>query len=335
MILKHKRKALLFLKILISLGLLGFVISKAGLTTEEGWQALLNTVRGANLLYVFLSLVVGVGLILLSAWKWRILLQSKGIHVSLFRLFSFSYIGRFFNLFLPTSVGGDIVRVWDLGQHTGQKTEALASVFVERLTGLITLVVVSLLALVAGASRTQPPVVIASLIFVAVLVMIILWLVLDGRILAILKKLAATKYHFANKLIAKLEQAHIAISAYKNDHKTLAIVFLISAVFYLLAIINVWVTALAFSQNVSFQDMLLAAPVIMLIMNLPVSIGGLGLMEAAYAMTFALYGYSGTLAISTALLMRAKTFINGIIGGLFHLAKLRSNAALAVETAND
>jgi uncharacterized protein (TIRG00374 family) len=195
--------------------------------------------------------------------------------------------------------------------------------------------VVSLLALVAGASRTQAPIVIASLVFVAILVIIILWLVLDGRLLTGLKRLTTTKYHFASKLIAKLEQAHVAISAYKNDHKTLIIVFLISAAFYLLAVINVWVTALAFSQNVSFGDMLLAVPVIMLIMNLPVSIGGLGLMEAAYAMTFVMFGYSGTLAISTALLMRVKTFINGIIGGLFHIAKLRNNAALAVERAND
>lgn len=331
-----KRKALLLLKILISLGLLGFVVFKTGLMTPAGWQELLSTIRGAKLIYVVLSLLVGVGLILLSAWKWKILLHSKGIEVSLFRLFSISYIGRFFNLFLPTSVGGDVVRVWDLGKLTGQKTEALASVFVERLTGLITLVVISLGALfMTGVNHSQQAIILASLAFVTVLVIVILWMVLDSRLLKLLKKLLLPKYHFANKLIAKLEQAHQAIGAYKNDHKTLAIAFAISALFYLFAIINVWVTARAFSSDIAFQDMLLAVPAIMLIMNLPVSIGGLGLMEAAYAMTFVAFGYPGALAISTALLMRLKTFINGGIGGVFHLIRLREKDMPTVEVANE
>ena len=73
--------------------------------------------------------------------------------------------------------------------------------------------------------------------------------------------------------------------------------------------------------------MLLAVPAIMLIMNLPVSIGGLGLMEAGYALLFPLFGYSPALALSTALLMRFKTLVNGGIGGILHLSRLREQKA--------
>ena len=54
-------------------------------------------------------------------------------------------------------------------------------------------------------------------------------------------------------------------------------------------------------------------------MNLPVSIGGLGLMEASYTVSFELLGYSAELGLITALVMRAKAVLDGLIGGLFEL----------------
>ena len=65
--------------------------------------------------------------------------------------------------------------------------------------------------------------------------------------------------------------------------------------------------------------MIIAVPIIMLVMNLPVSIGGLGLMEASYTVGFELLGYSAELGLTTALIMRAKTLIDALIGGVFEL----------------
>jgi uncharacterized membrane protein YbhN (UPF0104 family) len=61
-------------------------------------------------------------------------------------------------------------------------------------------------------------------------------------------------------------------------------------------------------------------------MNLPVSIGGIGLMEAAFTFFFPLFGYSAALAVSTALLMRLKNILYGLAGGLLHLGRLRGAA---------
>ena len=67
--------------------------------------------------------------------------------------------------------------------------------------------------------------------------------------------------------------------------------------------------------------MVIAVPFIMLIMNLPVSIGGLGLMEASYTVAFGLLGYSAELGLITALLMRGKALLDALIGGMIELGR--------------
>ena len=92
-----------------------------------------------------------------------------------------------------------------------------------------------------------------------------------------------------------------------------------------MAVVNVYVTALAFDREVQFLQLLLAVPLIMFIMNLPVSIGGLGLMEFAFVFIFELFGYGGGLALSTAVMMRLKSFADAGLGGLLYLQLLRNN----------
>ncbi|MCS7159733.1 MAG: lysylphosphatidylglycerol synthase transmembrane domain-containing protein, partial [Gemmatales bacterium] len=85
----------------------------------------------------------------LSSWRWHWLAQSLGLEVTIGRLVQLYFVGMFFNLFLPTSMGGDVVRSWLLtrlpaGTSFGQ---AFASVISERLNGLV-----ALLLLGCGAS---------------------------------------------------------------------------------------------------------------------------------------------------------------------------------------
>jgi len=71
-----------------------------------------------------------------------------------------------------------------------------------------------------------------------------------------------------------------------------------------------------FDLNINLIDMLIATPIIMLIMNIPLSIGNIGLMEFAYSEVFVLMGYSPALGLSVAILMRLKSLIDGLMGGV-------------------
>jgi uncharacterized protein (TIRG00374 family) len=319
------RKRLFFLfKFTVSLLLLLYVIWTAGLHSGEGRRSLLDTLRHVDWLYFSLSLLCGVVMTVISSWKWQALLRCKGIRVSLSRLTAIYFIGRFFNLFLPTSMGGDVVRVWELGRHSGEKYEAAASVLVERLSGMVMLALLSAAAVLLELRHHNLPALNASLLFIAAVTLLSCWLIADRRLLPLLARLFAG-HAWADKALAKLSRMQQAVYAYKNSPAGLLLVFAISFLFYFTAVINVWVSALAFSAEVSFSAMLVAVPALMLIMNLPVSIGGIGLMEAAYALIFPLFGFSPALALSTALLMRLKTVLYGIAGGFIHLGRLRAD----------
>ena len=86
-----------------------------------------------------------------------------------------------------------------------------------------------------------------------------------------------------------------------------------------MAIVNVYVSARAFVEAPGIYDIALSVPIIMVIMNLPVSIGGIGLMKSAYTFVFDVIGIGVGVGLSTALLMRVKTIIDALIGGILHL----------------
>lgn len=319
---KKKSRFFFFLKITVSVLLLVYVIWKSGLDSAAGRASLLDTLQQVNLFWLVVSIAVGIILTLISTWKWQVLLRSKGIEVSLARLLLFYFIGRFFNMFLPSSVGGDVMRVWELSRHSGEKYEALASVLVERLSGMATLVLVAAVAVLVH--DYQLPVLSAGVLLLTVMNIVIFWLILDQRILPLISRLIKGRLALADRLLAKLSRLQDAVREYKDNKLVLVQVFAISCLFYFMAVVNVWSTALAFSPNVSFSSMLLAVPAILLAMNLPVSIGGIGLLEAAFTFFFPVFGYSAALAVSTALLMRFKNILYGLAGGLLHLSRLRA-----------
>ena len=91
-----------------------------------------------------------VGLFLLaqvvSAVRWRLLAQPLGFQAPLRDFLRFYFVGMFFNLLLPTSVGGDVVRAWYLDGRSGRRLAAFLSVFVDRFSGLLVLLTLACLA---------------------------------------------------------------------------------------------------------------------------------------------------------------------------------------------
>ena len=117
-----RRRLWLVVRLAVTFALIGFVIHQAGLLEPSGRAEFVETIRGVDPFYLALSFLVSVVMNLVSSYKWQVLLVSKRIFVSLYRLFALYYIGKFFNLFLPTGMGGDVARVYELGRITGTNT---------------------------------------------------------------------------------------------------------------------------------------------------------------------------------------------------------------------
>ncbi len=258
------------------------------------------------------------------------ILLSRKMKVSLGRIYAYYQIGKFYNLILPTSMGGDIVRIYELGKYTGRRADTVASVFVERFTGLVTLTFVAFCAVIINLQTFNNPLITGTLLFCIVVIATVSWLVMDDRPLKIVNHFSISKIPYLTRIFSKIKKVHLAVGDYRNDPATLWIAILNSMVFNMLAVVNVWVSVMVFEQDVSFASILIAVPVILLLMNLPISIGGIGLMEFAYVFTFEVVGYSSTLGLSTALLMRMKTFIDGGLGGLIHFFYFKENNTASI-----
>jgi len=307
------------IRLLVTAVLLLYVLQKVGLFDSEKRGDLFVLLQSVRIPILLLSFFVSLLLNLSSAFKWYLLLRSRGVAVSFFKTWALYMIGIFFSLFLPTSMGGDLIRIHELGKLTGKRAEAAASVFIERFSGMVILFLLTVVALPMQRELLSVTWMTISLLFAVTASLALIWVIVDERPYRFITKLLSNRLGFIDKILSKVEKIHCAVLEYRDDRTALIIAILNTFVFYILAVVNVYVTALAFSTEVQFRELLVAVPLIMFIMNLPISIGGIGLMEFAFIFIFGISGYSSALALSTALLMRLKSFFDAAMGGVLYL----------------
>lgn len=306
-------------KVIGTIGLIAFVCYQAGIFTREGLDRFSALWASVNWVLVAVSIVIAFLQNVVSALKWRVVVLAKRLRGSVSELLKFLYVGRLYNLILPTSMGGDVVRVYRLGKLNDNMERGAASVFVDRFTGMLLLLVLAGVA-VMFSFRGSSELFLLGLLFVLAVTVVLGWGAIDPRFAVLLKKFAARLgTDLMTKIADKFGAFQTSIRDLRGNRRFYAGILGYSALFYAFAVVNVWTSALAFDWDVSLLDMIIAVPLIMLIMNLPVSIGGLGLMEASYTVGFELLGYSAELGLATALLMRAKTLIDALVGGIIEL----------------
>lgn len=306
------------LRLLITAILLLYVLQKVGLFDAEKRAELFLLLRSVSIPLLLLSFFVSLLLNLSSAYKWYLLLRSRKIVVSFFRAWALYMIGIFFSLFLPTSMGGDLIRIHEMGKMTGKRAEAAASVFIERFSGMVILFLLTMVALFMQRQLLSVVWMTVSLLFAVTASLALIWVIVDERPYRFITNLLSNRSGLLDKILSKVDKIHCAVLEYRDDRSALFIALLNTFIFYFLAVLNVYVTALAFSAEVQFSELLVAVPLIMFIMNLPISIGGIGLMEFAFIFIFDISGYSSALALSTALLMRFKSFFDAGMGAVLY-----------------
>ncbi len=306
------------LRLLMTALLLLYVLYKVGLFDAEGRANFFALIGSVSIPIFFLSLAVSQLLNLSSGFKWYLLLRSRGIKVSFFRAWGLYMVGICFSLALPTSMGGDLIRIHELSRFTGKRAEAAASVFVERFSGMVVLFFFTVIAVFMQRQLLSVTWMVISLIIAIAASVAVIWIIVDERPYSFVKTWLQRRMPFLTGILGKFDKLHQAVLEYRDDRLALVIALLNTFVFYLLAVVNVYVTARAFSPEIGFAELLVAVPLIMFIMNLPISIGGIGLMEFAFIFIFDISGYTSALALSTALLMRFKSFVDAGVGGLLY-----------------
>jgi len=248
-----------------------------------------------------LYLLAAIGLIFLDralmAYKWDLLLKAVDIRIPVFHLFRIYIIAPLSGIILPSTIGGDVFRLYCLSRYKVSNSAVFASIVIERVIGLIAILLLASFSLGLGfyfMKDTQFNFTMISWVllicFIAVVGVIVMLLSrgLGGFIDNLASRFAA--YPF----IGKLNRIYVLCGSYGNHLITLGTVFIWTLVEQMAPIIGNFLLIKAFHINVSFLELVIIIPLIILAIRLPISLDGIGVQEGLYLALFGLVGVSAS-----------------------------------------
>jgi uncharacterized protein (TIRG00374 family) len=279
-------------------------------------QVTVSQTNGPFLTILYLIFIPGT---LLSSYKWKILLRGQGITKPGFiRLWGLYFVGMFFSNFLPTEVGGDLFRGYEVGKIAGDQSRSMAAVLTERATGLFALICYALIGLFLNwqiSNELNFPVLVSGVFMVTGLVLI---LFLNRNLARHIKKILAVP--FLQKISNKIEKLYEAFYEYKRQKKVFFYAMALSFIFQLLAICYSYGLLRTIGVEIPFVQFILAVPVISIISIIPITVNSIGLREGAFVYIFTFLGTTTAEAFTLAVLYRIGMIIPSIVGSIIYVA---------------
>lgn len=296
------------LKISTSLLLVIFLVWISDLSCV--WN-LIKTVQWPAILVCIVILLLAQAL---SSLRWRWILKSEGADIPFKTLFASYMVGMFVNNFLPTTIGGDVVKTYDIYRLTKNSSLSIVSVFLERFSGLVALILLSCL----GALFLLPNssgFVIGGWLFISSACIIIIVCIFHETtarwVLRILKVL------MIGDIGSVLRLSFERLNLYKNKKMLLLKLLFVS---FPIQIATIFIYKIIFASmdiSVFFLVFLLSVPLIILISLLPISFGGLGVREGMTVFVFSMAGVPKDTALSVSLVYLSVIYLVSLIGGFF------------------
>lgn len=287
------------LRVAVSVALLGWI----------GWQTDWPSVRRAFATLRGEFWLAALGLLLVShvvaSVRWRLFARALRFDHSVPKMTGFAFVGNFFNLVLPTSMGGDVIRAWYLDGQSGRKLAAFASVFLDRLNGLLVL-----LAMACTAVLLSP-------------VALPLWIPISIAVIAGCGFLGIAALPLAVRSgrlpLKRVRQLQTMLQLLKEP-RTLIAATLLSIFVQVSSVVIVWLIGQGLQAPVPTAYYWIMAPMVSLLTLLPVSINGMGVREGGVVLFLTPLGVEHGMALTLAFLWFLVYAAGSLLGGVVYLA---------------
>lgn len=293
---KPKVRKFLFLlvKLAVAGGLLAWVFS------QVDWREVGSILASIRLLPVAGALTVSLATTGLMASRWRLLLGVQNVAISFTEAVRLTFLGIFFSTFVPGTVGGDLFKAYYAAKHTPNKAGVLVGTFIDRAIGMTGLALLSagMLAVSAAGGLIDPeqlamPTISISIILAALALGATF--MFSGRF----RKLFHLQKLYGRLPIAHhIEAAGEAAIAYRRRPWRLLAALGITVVCHLLFIMSISLLGRSLSLDIAWPQYFLYVPLIYIIGAVPITPGGIGLIEKLYVMFFVAADPSGVLALA-------------------------------------
>jgi uncharacterized protein (TIRG00374 family) len=284
-----KVKPIVLFKAIVSLGLLALLFS------QIDFGKALARMQYLSLPFVMFALLYYSGCQWLSCLRWQTVLRTANYFVPINTLLSHYFAGMFVNIFLPGSFGGDVYRVYRTAQKIKDPEAALASVFLERFTGLAAVFGLALIGLPAAIK-------IIGRWDIILLFLVCAGMISGGFLLIISPKLLMLVEPWLLKfrlsaIASRITKIQIIFRQFVQHRQALSLAIALSLVIQLGLIYYQYLLAQQLKIPVSYLELLVFTPISIVVTLLPISLGGLGVQEGLWAYLFSRIGLSPDQAV--------------------------------------
>ncbi len=299
-------------KIIVTLAIIIFLFARVDLATMG------QNLAHANLALLAVALALYFIAIALGALKWQVLVRAQALQATFGSLLTYSLVGLFFGNLLPSNVGGDVIRAYDLMRTTNRAEAAAISVLVDRLMGLVAFlgaaVVMAALAaftLTRGAELEQIEI---ATVIAATLFIFAAALMFSRRVSQRVKRV----FEFApfRRLQPIAQRIYHALQVYRHSYRALALNLALSALIVIVTTFVWYAVGIALGVNVSLFYFFLFNPLIAFVLLIPISFNGLGPKEATAVFFFGLVGVPNETALAMSLIFHLLIVLTSLPGGI-------------------
>jgi len=323
---RWKRVGTLLLKVILSVGILGYLLSQVSLTSF--WKALLD----ARHTYIILAFLLYISGQILSAYKWELLARTLGFRRRFKRFLAYYFIGMFFNLFFLGSIGGDVAKAYLLAGKEDSRMRAGYSVLAERFTGGMALVTIAIIALISSPTIHVLPLLFKLMqwvgldtgVFSASKQVISLWLRIGlmGACMVVWAlvftfPLFLPLFPWLTKWAAKIKLGDFAV--YWSYPGRMSLVLAISLCFQIINILVFALLGMSLDLGIPLEDYFVIVPLVDLVSILPISISGIGVREGSYVGLLYLLGVETSKGLAFGLLGFLVVMAASLLGGLIYV----------------
>lgn|GEM_PF-54099 len=298
------------------LGLFGLVALIGFVDFDEVVDALSD----ANLLYLVPAWFLIIGSTMMKTLRWRLLLHQNKVDISFRRLFGTYLIGSFYSQFLPgASAGGDAMRMAESSLDTGRAVDSVASVIIERVIGLISILATSSLILLISQPEGIPTPVIALIYglttggITGLIVLRLGWFV--GLATGILRNIRL------GGIAEKVEALSHALKGDLGNPRNLFLMVVLSLLANACSMTAFYLSLLAVTDPVPYFTFISLVALIITLEVIPLTPGSLGIREGAYVFFLGYLGITEPNALSIALLIRVLSLSQALLGGMVLLQR--------------
>ncbi|MCC7202196.1 MAG: flippase-like domain-containing protein [Nitrospirae bacterium] len=261
----------------------------------EVWQLFKNV----HVEYLIFALCLYLAGQVLCVYRWKLVASLMGFHNSFREFFIYYFIGMFFNLFLPTAIGGDVGKCIYLARGNKKVLRAAVSVLADRGAGLIVMVAIAGVSLMLINGISLPSSLPAGILVGNVAMVVGLFTPL-----------------FAGKLLSRLgEKVNLLLTYWKQPAPLIKAIG-ISVIFHALIIIIHILIGMSLDMSIPWKFYLLVVPLVVLVSMIPVSLSGIGLREGAYVFFLAFVNVPRTEALTFAFGWFTILIISSLAGGI-------------------